>query len=187
MSKYFSRFFIVFFLSTLMLSCATPPQQPDPIRLADAKRFLHSWGAGELAMAGFNRALDGKPAGYVELAHRAFADVTPADFEDIAAKVYARHLSQKSLAGLANFAESPTGNHFFKVTIANAVKGKAKKRSNREILKQFNADELTKIMKFVQSDAYAEMKTELPTINRELGKAGKKLGETKMREYINQH
>lgn len=171
----------------IAVACAsTPvPQGPDQQHLAAAKRFLHSWDAGELGMRAFQQNLEQtyqEQPGLAELVQRAFADVTEDDFEDLAARVYMRHLNQEELEELAQFTESPTGNRFFRLSIAGAMEGK---RVNRDdITRQFNADELTEIVRFSQSDGFAALKQAMPAINRELGEEGRQLGETKMREYL---
>lgn len=181
------RSFIPVLLSVLIAACATAPaaRAPAPEHLATAKRFLHSFGAGEIAMAGFRQKLEEETKdqpGLAELSRRAFSDIKPEDFEDLAARVYVRHLTQQHLAELANFTESPTGNRFFRGAISSKLEGKPSKVE--DMMREFSADELTQIMKFVQSDAFIELQQALPAINRELAEEGQKLGETTMREYI---
>ena len=175
------------FLFFIIAACTSTPvsQGPDPEHLAVAKRFLHSWDAGEISMAAFQQSLQQTykdQPGVAELVQRAFADVTEEDFEDLAARVYVRHLNQEQLEELAQFTESPTGNRFFRMSVASSISGKAVNRD--DITRQFNADELTEIVRFSQSDGFAAMKKALPTINRELGEEGQQLGETRMREYL---
>ncbi|UCH46456.1 MAG: DUF2059 domain-containing protein [Betaproteobacteria bacterium] len=120
--------------------------------------------------------------GVAELVQRAFADFTEEDFENLAARVYVRHLNQEELAELAQFTESPTGNRFFRMSVAGAVTGKAV--NGDDIARQFNADELVEIVRFSKSDGFVALQQALPTINRELGEEGQTLGETRMREYL---
>ena len=159
-------------------------------QIAIARRFVHSWDAGGLVQIGFQQKmesekLNGSP-GMTELVQRVFADVKVEEFEDLVAQVYARHLDRATLQALVSFSESPLGNRYFRGAIAAAL-AKEKSHSNNELLKQFSADELTQILKFSQSDAFIAFGKALPTINQELGEAGRKLGETKMREYLKKH
>jgi hypothetical protein len=174
-------------ISFFLAACASTPvsQGPDPEHLAVAKRFLHSWDAGDLALTVFHRNLEQTykdQPGVAELVERAFSDVTEEDFENLAARVYVRHLNQEELAELARFTESPTGNRFFRMSVAGAVEGKAV--NGEDITRQFNADELAEIVRFSQSDAFVALKEALPTINRELGEEGRQMGEARMREYL---
>src|SRR5690349_18876728 len=70
----------------------TAPSRPgDSAHLVVAKRFLHGFGAGDIAMAGLKKELENQAKeqpGMAELVRRAFVDVKPEDFEDLAAKVY---------------------------------------------------------------------------------------------------
>jgi len=122
--------------------------------------------------------------GMAEVMRRALGDFKAEEFEDLAAKVYARHLTQDHLAELAQFAESRTGQRFFQTAIAGAMKGLEEKAAAAEFMRQFNADEITDIMKFGQSKVFAALQLALPTINREMGEEGRRLGETKLREYL---
>lgn len=174
-------------ITFILAACASAPapKGPDQENLAVAKRFLHSWGAGEAGMAAFQQNLEQTyqdQPGLAELMQRAFADVTEEDFEDLAARVYVRHLSQQELTELAQFTESPTGNRFFRMSVASAQQGKPV--TGEDIARQFNADELTEIVRFSKSDGFVALKQNMPTINRELEEEGRQLGETKMREYL---
>lgn len=178
---------ILVLLSFVIVACATTPaaRGPAPEHLATAQRFLRSFGAGEIAMAGLQRKLEEDTKdqpGLAELGRRALADIKAEDFENIAAQVYARHLTQQHLADLTRFTESRTGNRFFRGAVGDALEGKSSKVE--DMMRQFNADELTEILKFVQSEAFVALQQELPTINRELAEEGQKLGEATMREYI---
>jgi hypothetical protein len=181
----FYRFLVSVLLCFMAVACATKSanQGPDPEHIAIAKRFLHSWGAGKLAMDALQRTLQERAKdqpGMVELMRRAFADVKVEDFEDMAAQVYARHLTRENLAELTRFSESRTGNRFFRVSIAGAMEGK----KPDDLIRQFSADELTEVMKFFQSDAFKALTQALPTINRELGEEGRRRGEAIMRDYV---
>lgn len=173
--------------SFLVAACASTPvsQGPSPEHLDVAKRFLHSWDAGAVAMMGFQRELEQNAKdqpGLSELLGRVFADFTQDDFENLAAQVYVRHLSQEHLAALAQFTESPTGNRFFRMAIASAVEGKPVNRE--DAMRQFNADELVEIVRFSKSEAFLALKEAQPSINRELAAEGRRLGEMKTREYL---
>ncbi|MES9992194.1 MAG: hypothetical protein ABW098_09585 [Candidatus Thiodiazotropha sp.] len=155
--------------------------------MATAKRFLHNVGAGELAMVGFQsefEKLSNKQPGMSELVRRAFADFKAEDFEDLAAQIYARHLSHAHLLEIAQFSEKPAIDRFFEVIFSN-MQSKTP-LSKDQIIRQFNADELSEIVKFSQSESFIAMNKSLPKINRELSEAARKLGETKIREYIDQ-
>ena len=173
--------------SFIVAACASTPadQGPNAEHIAVAKRFLHSWDAGEIAMTAFQREIEqnykDQPS-LTELMQRAFADSKPEDFENLAARVYARHLNEEELTELAQFTESPTGNRFFRMSVGAAVAGKP--LSGEDAMRQFNADELLEIARFSQSDAFVALKEALPAINRELGEEGRQFGEAKMREYL---
>jgi hypothetical protein len=174
---------ILVLLSFMVVACATKPAAPDAERVATAKRFLHSWGAGEMAMTVLRRTMEKKARkqpGMAELVQRAFSDVKGEEFEDMAARVYARHLSQEDLAALAEFTESPSGNHFFRVAVAGRLDGKSKS----QMMRQLSADELTAAMRFARSDAFTAMKEELPAINREIAEEARKWGRARMQAYL---
>lgn len=184
MYRYLCRFLMSILFCFMATACATAPatNAPPSVHVVTAKRFVHSWGASDIAMAAFQHSLDNEAKsqpGMAELSRRVFANIKAEDFENIIARVYARHLTQDNLAKLTQFTESRTGNRFFRAAIA------ADKQGNKtDIMSQFNADELTEIMKFSQSDAFAAMKQALPTINRELADEGRHMAETAMRDYI---
>lgn len=123
-----------------------------------------------------------KQPGTAELTRRALANFKKDDAENLIAKVYARHLSQAHLAELAKFSESRAGNRLFKIAFANVLEGK----KDQDMAQLFNADELTEIVKFSQTEAFSAATKALPVINRELAEEGRKLGEAAMREYIKQ-
>ena len=182
------RILASFLFVLFIAACAsTPPASSNPQQqnLAVAKRFLHSWGAGEAGMAAFQKQLDQTyvdQPGLAELMQRAFADVSEEDFENLAANVYVRHLNQDELVELAQFTESPTGNRFFRMSVASAMTGTPV--TSEEIAREFNADELTEIVRFSKSNGFLALKKNMPDINRELGEEGRQMGETKMREYL---
>jgi len=181
------RVLVSLLLSLFIAACAaTPaPKSPEQQNLAVAKRFLHSWGAGEAGMAAFQKQLEQTyldQPGLAEMMQRAFADVSEEDFENLAARVYVRHLNQEELTELAQFTESPTGNRFFRMSVASAMAGTPV--TGEDMARQFNADELTEIVRFSKSDGFVALKKNMPTINRELGEEGRQMGETKMREYL---
>jgi hypothetical protein len=163
------------------------PAQPAPSaeHLAVARRFLRGFGAGEIAMNGLRVELEKQAKdqpGVAELVRRAFVDVKASDFEELAAAVYARHLSQEHLTSLAGFIESKSGGRFFKVAIESAMSGKP--ADNGEVIRQFDADELTEIMKFLQGESFVALQKELPTINQEMAQDGEKLGQALLTEYL---
>ena len=119
-----------------------------------------------------------------ELIRRALGDLNAEDFENIATDVYARHMSQEHLTVLAQFAEGQTGKRFFTMQFAGVLDGTP--LSAKDIARQFNADEITEIIKFGQSEAAAELKRQLPAINQDMAAAGQALGKAKMEEYIAQ-
>ena len=136
-------------------------------------------------MAAFQNQLEQtylEQPGLAELMQRAFADVSEEDFENLAARVYVRHLNREELTELAQFTESPTGNRFFRMSVASAMAGTPV--TGEDMARQFNADELTEIVRFSKSDGFVALKKNMPTINRELGEEGRQMGETKMREYL---
>jgi len=181
-------FLLSLLLSFLVAGCATTPEAkgPDAGHQAAAKRFLHSWGAGELTYEAFQRIhverVKEQPPAMAEVVQRIFADITPEVFEDLAAEVYARHLGRTHLTDLAQFTESPTGNRFFRRVVGSVMSGKTVNGST--LMQEFDADELTEIMKFAQSEAFLALRQALPTINRELAEAGRRFGEERLREYL---
>jgi len=173
-------------LAFMLAACATSPPTytPDSQSIAYAKQFLHSWGAGEIAMASFERRMkqeENTQPGMAALVRRAFAGTTTDDFENIAAPVYARHLSKSDLAALARFTATRAGNRFFRVAVAGALKH----QKTKDITRQLTADELAAAVKFAQTGAFKAMKRELPTINREMAEAASRWGKEKMQAYIN--
>lgn len=152
---------------------------------AAAKRFLHSWRAGDVAMAAVVKELEAQaeedPA-VAEVVRRAFADVDADDFENIIAHVYARHISAEHLRALADFTESPAGGRFFRLAIGSALAGE--RLDPEEAMRRFNADEIEAIIGFVKSDAFKAMSAALPTINRELEVEGERFGERVVQDYL---
>jgi hypothetical protein len=190
MLYHISRYLILVVFVSLISACSTTPvaHGPGPEHVATAKRFLHNVGAGELAMIGFKRKyleLATEQPGMSELIRRAFADFKAEDFEDIAAQVYARHLSHEHLIEIAQYTEMPSINYFFRVIFENIASEKP--LSNKELISQFSAEQLTDILKFSQSDSFIAMNKSLPEINRELSQASRQLGESRVRDYIKQH
>lgn len=188
MYQRFRQFLVLIALSLAVSACVTAPAKPDPSHLAVAKRFLHSIGAGELAMTSFRRTVEQEAIdqpGMAELTRRIFADITAEDFEAIATDVYARHLSREHLVELAQFAESQAGQRFFKLSFDSVLSGIP--LDTKEAMRQFDANELTEIIRFGQSDAAVELKKQLPAINQEMAEAGKQLGRAKMTEYLTKH
>jgi hypothetical protein len=179
----FRQLLAMVLLAFMVAACATNPA-PDPQSVAYAKQFLHSWGAGQIAMASFERRMkqeESTQPGMAALVRQAFAGTTPEDFENIAAPVYARHLSRENLAALAQFTATRAGNRFFRVAVA----GELKHQSTKDITRQLSAVELAAAIKFARTDAFKEMKRELPTINREMAEAAGRWGKAKMRAYMN--
>lgn len=188
----FYRFNLLILLSFIVVACATTQVRntPDPEHINTAKRFLRSCRAYELAMNSLERKMESEskewPEGYGELIRRVFADITAEEFEDFAAPIYARHLPEEHLAELERFTKSRTGKRFFRLIIARRMENKSA-MANDDIMRQFNADELTEIMKFILSDALAAMKQAHPAINREMADAARQFGEAKLREYLKRH
>lgn len=185
MFRRLSQFSLSVLLCFAVVACGTTPatRAPEPQHVATAKRFLHSWGAGHVAMTAFKRQLEVRAKeqpGMAELVRRAFSNVTAEQFEDMAARVYARHLSHEHLHQLAQFSESRSGNRLFRVAIAGAMEGK----KTDDMMSQFSADELTELMKFSQGDAFTAMSRALPAINRELAEEARVWGEATMRDYL---
>jgi len=169
------------------VACATTPatHAPDSEHVANAQRFLHSWGAGEIALAGIESALEAKAKEQpdtAELCRRAFSNVQVEDLENMMARVYARHISKNNILELMKFSESDTGQRFFRAAITAAMEG----QQNEDVIRQFNADELNAIIKFAQSDAFQAFTQAQPEINRELSEEGRKFGAAVMRDYKNQ-
>jgi len=150
-----------------------------------AQRFMNSWGAGEIMQTALQREMEKtavQQPGMAELMKRALADSGPDEFTDLAAGVYARHINQADLESLATFTETNAGNRFFRSVVGTVLAGE--KIDQNAIMRQFNADELTEIIKFSQSPAFASMQAKLPTINKEMGEEGRRYGERKLTEYL---
>ncbi len=153
--------------------------------MATAKRFLHNVGMGEIAMRGVFRSFEQmreKQPGMTDLMSRAFADLKGEDFEVLAAEVYAQHLSYDHIRELEQFSENSAIKRFFSIIFSVVESGQP--LNNDELMSRFNADELTQILKFAQSDSFIELRKSLPEINDDLGEAGRRLGEKILREYI---
>jgi len=150
-----------------------------------AQRFMNSWGAGEMIQSMMQREIEKRAAeqpGMSELMKRVLADSSADEFADLAAGVYARHIDQADLEVLATFTETPAGNRFFKTIVGAVLAGE--ELDQNAIMRQFNADEITELMKFFQNPAFATMQAKLPTINKEMSEEGRKYGERKLKEYL---
>ncbi|MFC1839506.1 DUF2059 domain-containing protein [Thermodesulfobacteriota bacterium] len=186
---WFYRFLILILLSLMITACATSKavKESESGHIAAAKRFLRSFNAEELAMVSFKRTMESEtkkhPESVVEVVQRAMSDVKGEDFIDIITQVYVRHLTERQLNELAQFAESPTGQHFFQIAIKNVLEGN-RNNAQSEFLSKFNADELTEIMKFASGDAFQAMNKAQPEINREMSEAARKFSQEKMQEYL---
>lgn len=159
---------------------------PDSESVTMAKRFLHSFDAGTLAMGSLKQELERQattqPA-MSELVKKSLETIDADDFENLAARVYTRHLNLNELTDLAKFTESGAGGRFMRISIDQAIKGIP--ADPNEVMRQFNADELVQLMKFLQSDTFGVLQQKIPVINAELKEESRKLGETLMRVYIN--
>lgn len=158
---------------------------PDSEAMVAAKRFLQSFGAGQLAMQSLTEVMKREAEAHpsiAEVAMRALSSIDANDFENLAARVYARHIPSEHMHALADFTDSETGGRFMRASIDHALSGQ--KGDTSQLMNQFSADELLQIMKFVQSDAFSAMQAVLPTINAELAQESEKLGQAVMRDYI---
>ncbi len=160
-------------------------QSVDAEHLSTAKRFLRNVGTAELFMLGVQREfnkLDKEQPGLAELTRRAFADFKPETFEVLAARIYAQNLSHEHILEIADYTETPTIKKFFRLIFAEVGQGRA--LDNKKIMKQFNADELTEIVKFSLSKGFIAMKKALPQINTEIEIESRELGRNIVQEYI---
>lgn len=158
---------------------------PETEHLVTAKRFLHGFNAGEIALNALRKEQDRQAVaqpGMTELGRRAFAEIDAEKLENLAARVYARHLAQKQLLDLANFIESDAGGRFFNQSVKMGLEGKSTNAA--DMMKQFKADELIQIMKFAQSETFVSLAQKLPTINAELKVEAGLLGQAIMRKYL---
>ena len=168
-------------------SVAATPKAPAAknATFAAAQRFMNGLGAGELIQTVMRREME-KTAkdqpGITELIKRVFADTSTSEFADLAAGVYARHLNQADLEGLATFSETPAGSRFFKSAMGTMLAGE--KLDSNVLMRQLNADDLTEIVKFSQSPEFASMQAKLPLINKEMREEGRKFGDRKLQEYM---
>ena len=172
-----------------MLGCSTPPPAsgPNPEHVATSLRFIQNIGGGDMAYEAFLSGLEDletEQPGMAALAERAFAGTTADDFARIAAPIYARHLSHEHLAELERYTRSPAIQRFFSLIYMSVKAGEA--ANERELMKQFSADELTEIIKFSRSPSVAAMKQSQPQINREFYKAGREWAEVRFNEYMDQ-
>ncbi len=183
----FAIFFAVNGCSTSQVAAPVPAPEPQiaPAHLAVAERFLHNIGAGEVAMAAFQKEktlIAREQPGLAELGARAFADVGIEEVEEIVAEVYARHLSQTDLTELARFSERPAIKRFFRIVFEMHSSGE--ELDNEALMARFDADELTEIFQFAYSDSHMKMVKVLPEINRELAVAGEEFGESLLLDYL---
>ena len=158
---------------------------PDSENVVLAKRFLHSFKAGEIVLWAMKNEMDKQgesQPGLTEVVRRAFDSVDADDFENLCARVYVRHLSRDELFVMANFAESNTGTRFFNQVLGQTLQGK--QINSTEVMKEFNADELLEIMKFSTSKEFSSAQLKLAAVNSELGIEGRKFGEAVVREYV---
>lgn len=159
--------------------------QEDIARQGTAKRFLHNIGAGDLMVASFEATMEEqarKQPELAELLNRAFADLSQDDFESAASEVYARHMTHKDLVEIADLSEKDSIKKFFKEIFDGVLTGKPVDQN--ALIQKFSAEELTDIMELSLSESFLKLKKVLPTINKELKVAGKKLGEKTLKEYI---
>jgi len=141
--------------------------------------------AGGLMSTVFNREIEKETAknpGVGEVMRRAFNNIQIDDFENLGAKVYTRHMSKPALEEMKKFTEGPVGGRFFRSVFAYIAESKP--IDTTEVMRQFNADELTALLKFTQSDAFLEMQKKLPIINKDMEVEGEKLGEKVVKAYL---
>lgn len=161
------------------------PKEIDPKKVEVAKQFLRNIGGGELALFGLKKSLAQQSIdqpGLAVVMSRAFKDVSSETFIDLGAEVYSRHVSYADLSELANFSKDPTIQKYFK-TYFDAMKA-TERPDEKEFMKRFNADEITKIMKFGLSESFGRLQQVQSLINKEMEADSEKLGEKIMRDYI---
>ena len=192
MNYRFHRFLVLVLLSFMVVACATTPvsQNPDSKHIATAKQFVQRMGIGELSLAMFRRQMEIEAKAQpdrAELARQAFTDIHAEDFEDMAARAYARHLTHRHLTELTTFSERQVGSRFFRMMHAVLIGIVENKPIEiEEMMRQFNDEEIAEITKFTQSEAFVAMKQAQPAINREMAEEGRQFGEAKLRAYLTQ-
>lgn len=197
----FARAVICAFALLFVSACSTPApvrlQVDNPIRVDGevqspnhinaAKGFLHNIGAGDLALIGLAEDLATRAKeepGMVELAQRAFAGVNEEYFEQVFAEVYARHLSYSQLVELKKLSANDGVQRFFQALLQAELAGEP--FDDEALMRQMNADEITEILVFAESDGGRALIQVQPEINRELLEVSGALGEALIRQYIQQ-
>ncbi|MEH6367794.1 MULTISPECIES: hypothetical protein [Pseudomonadaceae] len=188
---------VIALLLCTLSACSTAPAsqtphqaKPDythisPAHLSAAKAFLNNIGAGHMAMLGYQAGLQEmaqEQPGMAELVARVLSDVTPDDFLYMAATAYAHYLSEQQLNELARLSEDPAIAELFQTVAQHEVQGK--QLDSDEMAKHLNADQLTAILRFGQSDSARAMKQALPDINRDMEAQVKAFAEDKMIRYL---
>lgn len=177
-------------LALLVLAgCAAQPvvKVPSAEQEATAQRFLNQVGVGELAIRGYRDELQRmarEQPGMAELVERVFADFKPRRFEQMAATVYARHLSLEHLSELEQYSRRPAIKRFFAVIFEAIASGEPV--DNQALMRQFNADELTEIMRFSSSESVTALKQVQAQINQELSEASRQYAEAAFARYMKQ-
>ncbi len=159
--------------------------EPLPHSVLAAKRFMSNAGAGNLAMFALQKEMNKlsvEQPGLAELTRRAFADVKQEDLDLFLAKIYARHMSFEDLNKLAESSEKDSIKRFFHY-IFDSLK-QEQKFSKADFTKQFNADELTEIIKFSQTDSFRTFTEVSSQIKEEIRTSSYALGQKLLQDYI---
>src|SRR5690554_5198795 len=95
-------------LSLYLAGCVTSPVSDDQAaeRTATAGMFLFNVRFGELTMNEMRRSLSDmamRNPSMAEVMHRVSASMSPAEFDQIGASIYAKHLNQEQLSQLLAF------------------------------------------------------------------------------------
>lgn len=190
MSYIFRHFWIFFFL--LISACTTNPvneTKENSAQFLVAKQFIHNIGAGEMGLIAVKQMINDmyeKEPNAAEFTQRIFGDVSTDDFDNIIANVYQRHLSYEDLHKLAQDSDNPVISKYFALAFEQVLIKKQNLKPNN-LMNQFTADELTVLLRFLKGDNFQRLGAALPEINRELKEEGRKFGEQKLNDYLENH
>ena len=174
---------------------AAPPQQQtlprqnqqSPEHVAAATRFLNNIGVGQALLETMKSDMEleaiNQP-GLAEVAQRSLANVTADDYELIAARVYARHVSMDDLLELDRLTQKPEIKQFFDMAFSAHKTGIP--MDEAESMRHFNADEIIEIMKLSMSESFNNMNKIKPKIDRDLARALDAFHEAAIRDYVSQ-
>lgn len=173
---------IAVFVVVMQLSACATQINPDPQRMAAARRVMINMDAKSFFLAGVKKGVEKyrrETPGLADLAERI---TTQPKFireaEEVMASSYARYMTVNELNGLADFAGSKTGRLVFRAVLTNP------ESEGKDIMKYLNADEMADLARFGQSDAAKGYQRAKNNINRDMQRGVKELTEKAVQDYL---